>query len=505
MSSPILSREQIRAYDRDAIERCHVPGLILMENAGRGAAEIIAERAEGRVVIVAGRGNNGGDGFVVARHLAAGGDEVEVLLLGERDGVAGDARQNLDAWVGLGGSLVELGDDLTPLEEALASADLAVDALFGTGLTRPLEGRYAAAVEALNRAACPVVALDIPSGIDADRGAVLGVAVEAVATITFAHLKAGLVQGAALRHIGSLYQVELGIPDDEVLAKVGAVARVIGEEEVARALGQRPPDSHKYSAGSVLVVAGSAGKTGAALLAGRGALAAGAGMVTLATWPEAVPSLEGRVLEMMTLALDEADLPACLDRALERRRAVAMGPGLGLDDRARRACEHVALGWEGPVVLDADAISVFAGRPEALRAAPGPRVITPHSGELARLLGTTSAAIEDDRLAAAATAAERTGATVVLKGHRTIVASGTRRDVCMIGHPVLATAGSGDVLAGVVAALLVGADPHEAACAAVYLHALSGDRWHERVGADRGMTAGEIAAGLPDAIASFQA
>lgn len=507
-TTPILSVDQMRAYDAHAIEQLGIPGVVLMENAGRGAAEIVASRAgEGPVVIVAGRGNNGGDGFVMARHLAARGVATEVFLMGPADEVGGDAEVNLESWRQLGGALTVLDDDLSPLEEALADATWAVDALFGTGLSRPIEGRWAEAVRLLNDAASPVVAVDIPSGVHGDHGGVLGIAVDADITVTFAHLKSGLVQGRGATRIGELFVVGLGFPDDAVLTKVGWTAAAITPAEVATTLGQRSPDTHKYQAGSVLVVAGSEGKTGAALLAAQGALRAGAGLCTIATWPEAVASLERRVVEIMTAPLDPDHLATSLEAALERRRAVAIGPGLGTDARATDLVERVALGWDGPVVLDADAISCFAERAEELRGAKGPRVITPHAGELARLLGTTSAEVERDRFAAAREAAEATEATVVLKGHRSVVASPSGElGVCMAGHPVLATAGSGDVLTGVVAAMLAGPPAADAAArAAVYLHARAGERWHERRGADRGLLAREIADALPAVMAELVA
>ncbi|HZO11604.1 MAG TPA: NAD(P)H-hydrate dehydratase [Polyangiaceae bacterium] len=508
MSDVILTREQMRAYDAHAIDACKVPGVVLMENAGRGAADIIAQESKGAVTIVCGRGNNGGDGLVVARHLMTRGFEVRVLLAGEPDRVRGDARANLDAFVGLGGAVTSLsaspGDDLKPLHEALETASFGVDALFGTGLDRPLEGRMLEIVAALNEASCPIVALDIPSGLDANTGAVLGDAVCADLTITFGAYKPGLLQGEAANHTGVIELVELGIPDAGILDHVGCDTRFIVDDDVRDALGTRAPDTHKYRAGSVLVVAGSTGKAGAALLSARAALRAGAGIVTVATWPEVADRIEGRIEEVMTARLDRDSLEGSLEAALDRRNAVAIGPGLGLDESARRVSERLLLGFGGPLIADADAISHFAGRPEELRAAAGPRVLTPHSGELARLLGVTSRDIEADRFAAAREAAKRTGQVIVLKGRHTLVASSEGMHVCRLGNAVLATAGAGDVLTGIVGALLCSsASAHDAACAAVHLHALCADRWREGVGADRGLLAGDLAEGLPDAIASL--
>jgi hydroxyethylthiazole kinase-like uncharacterized protein yjeF len=338
---------------------------------------------------------------------------------------------------------------------------------------------------------------------DADTGAVLGCAPHADVTVTFAHLKAGLVQSAGARHAGDIEVVDLGIPDASILDEVGYLAIAIDSDDVADTLGERAFDVHKYTAGNVLIVAGSQGKTGAAWLAAEGALRSGAGLATIATWPDAVDSLEQRVREAMTFRLDPKNLEASLAVALERRAVVAVGPGLGLSAEAREVT-HALLAWEGPVILDADAITHLAEQTDLIKKSAGPRVLTPHSGELGRLLGITSGEVEADRFAAASRAAAATGATVVLKGPHTIVATpGQTTEICLAGHAVLATAGSGDVLTGIVAALACGSPVHDAACAAVYLHAISAERWHQRVGADRGLLASENAAEIPRSIASM--
>ena len=502
---PILTREQMRAYDAHAIDNCHIASLVLMENAGRGAAEVIAEQVtDGPVVLVCGHGNNGGVGLVGARHLLAASLDAEVYVLGEREAIAGDARINLEALIGLGGNVHFLGDDLEPLRTALIGANIAVDAIFGTGLTREVAGPQAHAIELLNDALSLVVALDMPSGIDATTGAVLGKAIEADTTVTFGHLKTGLIQGPGAKLAGNIEIVDLGMPDADILSAVGQTATAIDADDVNDTLGDREVDYHKYHAGSVLVIAGSLGKTGAALLTANAALRAGAGIATIASWPAAVDSIERRVGEVMTARLDPSDLELSLSAALDRRAAVAIGPGLGLDDDARRLTDAIALGWSGAVVIDADAIVHLAGRPEALRDAPGARVLTPHAGELAQLLGKTSAEIEADRFAAAREAAAATNATVVLKGNNTIVATQHTIEVCLAGNPVLATAGSGDVLTGIVAAILCHAPAHDAAAAGVYLHALAADRWRDRVGADRGMVASDISDELPAAVAAVR-
>jgi ADP-dependent NAD(P)H-hydrate dehydratase / NAD(P)H-hydrate epimerase len=523
----VLSRDQIRAYDRYAVERCGVPGLVLMENAGRGAAELIAgwlAPGPGRspgcgcwtepgrpapaapVLLVCGRGNNGGDGFVVGRQLRARGFEVSAVLVGAVEQVGGDARHNLDAYLGVGGALQLLGDgpdELSGLREAVARAGLVVDALFGTGLDRPIAGLAAEVIAIVNQAAALVVALDIPSGIDADTGRILGSAVRAAHTITFARHKVGMLCGPGADHAGRLHLVGLGLPDAAIVAAVGHVAQLVDRAAVGRALGRRAPSSHKYASGTVLVVAGRPGKVGAALLCARAALRAGAGLVTIGTWPAAADALDSQVEELMTARIDPARIEETLREALVKRDAVAIGPGLGLDEPARELCERVVLGFAGPAVVDADAITHFAGRAESLRSAAGPRVLTPHAGELGRLLAVTAAEIETDRLGTARRAAAATGHTVVLKGRNSIVAAPDGRAfVCTRGSAVLATGGSGDVLTGMIGALLCCApSPPEAALGGVYLHGLAAELWSEQRRADRGLVASDLTALLPDAIA----
>jgi NAD(P)H-hydrate epimerase len=576
---PVLTRAQMRAFDRYAIESCHVPGIVLMENAGRGAADVISAMIEAQrparpalghdrrvqplplladsaapgpavaaappaetsprraaadafaararafpvrhvkgpgqpatypldacVVVVCGAGNNGGDGFVVARHLLARGAEVEVFLAGSSEKVTGESRINHDAYIDLGGTFTELphGAPLSPLEESLGRADLVVDALFGTGLDRPIHGHLAEVIATINRAGARCVALDIPSGLDADSGAPLGIAVQADDTVTFGHLKIGLLTPEGARLAGNIHVVDLGVPDPPILAQVGHVAEVIRRAHVGSFLLPREPNVHKHQAGDVLVVAGSAGKVGSSLLAASAAMRAGAGLATICSWPDAIEALESRVVEIMTACIDPGRIEASLDEALARRTAVVVGPGLGLDERARAAVDHVVLGWDGLKVVDADAITHFVGRSEALASARGQCILTPHPGELGRLLGKSGRAIEQDRFGTVREAVARTRAIVVLKGARTIIATpDDRMFISMAGNPALATAGSGDVLSGIIAALACSMSPVQAACAGVLIHGLAGDLWLARTGSDRGMLAGEIAEAVPGILAAL--
>ena len=504
---PVLSRAEMRAFDAQASAACCVPSLLLMENAGRGAADVIAAElgAKGaRVVIVCGAGNNGGDGFVVARRLLTLGHAPRVYLLVKAERLKGDALGNYRSFVGVGGNVVELEpNQLSLLAGALEGASAVVDAVFGTGLDREITGFMRYAIEFMNGARCPVFALDTPSGIDADTGAVLGVAVRARTTITFAHPKLGLLTPSGLEHAGSMRTVDIGVPDTG-LAQIGYSAEIVEAADVRAAIAARAVSTHKGSAGRVVVIAGSPGKIGAALLAARGALRAGAGLVTIAAFPETAALLDQRVLEMMTARIDPARIEASLDELLERADAVAIGPGLGMDANARRIVDHVVLRVHKTKVVDADAISHFAGRAEALRGAPGEVVLTPHSGEMARIVGGTAAQVEADRFGTVARAVALTGCVVLLKGHRTLVGAPEERvAINVTGSNVLATGGSGDVLSGVLSAFGVHLDARRAAYSAAYVHGLAGER-RALHGVDRGVLASEIADEVPFALGALR-
>jgi NAD(P)H-hydrate epimerase len=501
---PVLSRAEVRELDRRATAEAQVPSLELMERAGHGATELLVTRFPGAraVVVVCGAGNNGGDGFVVARKLRAHGKIAQVFLLGEVARLRGDALTNARALTDAGGSFSCVSEDALPeLERALAAADLVVDALFGTGLDRDLVGLPRAAVERMNAVSAPKLALDLPSGIDADTGVPHALAVRATVTATFAEAKRGLFTPSGSEHAGEVRVVSLEIPP-ELAERVGYTAFALDAGDIAPAIPRRGPASHKGTSGRVLILAGSPGTVGAGLLVAEGALRTGAGLVTLAGQPTTAAIYENRVLEAMTARLDPSEPEASLAPLLARADVVALGPGLGLDAFARRVVEHVALRWPGLVVLDADALTCFEGRPEALAAAQGQRLLTPHPGELGRLLGTSAAGIEADRFGAVERAAARTGQTVLLKGAFTLVAApGERVAVNPTGHPLLATGGAGDVLCGVLAALLVRSTPYRAACAGAYLHGLAASELARERRVDRGVLAHEVAAQVPVALA----
>lgn len=485
---PVLTREQMRAFDAHAIKDCKVPSLLLMENAGRGAADVIERQlfsgsAVGRrIVVVCGTGNNGGDGFVVARHLMGRGADVRVWLAGDPKKETPDCKAMHAAYKGIGGKFAE----------KLGPADLVIDALFGTGLDRPITGALAQVIETLNAADAPVAALDVPSGLDTNTGVPLGKCIEATLTVTFAHLKLAHVTGSGAALSGPVHVVDIGVPP---WLSSDAAAMLAEASDVRAVLEKRPIDTHKYRAGHVALLAGSPGKTGAALLAAQGALRGGAGAATVIT--SAADVLEARIPEVMVQRLD----PKTLGAALEKKKAALIGPGFGTDDATRKVAEQVLKSFKGPIVADADAFTLFAGKPKAFAAARHGVVLTPHSGELGRLIGRDD--VDADRFEAAKEAAKKTGAVVLLKGAYTVVAS-PEGDVVVTGSgsPALATAGSGDVLAGLVTALACTLPPFEAAWVGAFLHGVAGTAWAKEHG-DRGMLAGEIAGELPSVIGAL--
>jgi NAD(P)H-hydrate epimerase len=494
---PLLSRAQIRAFDAHAIQACAVPSLLLMENAARGATEVLVSHLLGgqargkRVVLLCGTGNNGGDGFAIARRLLVLGAVPSVVFLGEAAALTPDAQTNLDAYRGVGGAVTSTLD-----RSLLAAADAIVDAIFGTGLSRPVTGALADAIAALAPFRDRVLAVDVPSGLDAERGVVLGACVRAAVTATFAHWKLGLATPIGADYTGRIVVCDIGVPAG-LVAAVGASGDLIEASDVRAWLPARPKTSHKYTSGHVGVLAGSPGKVGAARLVARGAHRAGAGAVTVATWEGGE---DGEWLETMTSPLRRSSIAVDVEALVARKAAIACGPGLGLDADAKLVVERV-LGSGVPVVLDADALTLFAGNAAAFAVAKR-CVVTPHTAEAARLLGVDVASVEADRFAAARTLAAQTRGVVLLKGAYTVVAEGPRLAVVGPGSVALATAGSGDVLAGAIAAMLAVMPPFEAACAGAYLHARSGE-WWEAGHADRGMMASDIADGIPGVVGAL--
>jgi len=515
---PVLSREQMRAFDADASGRGQVSSLVLMENAGRGAA-LLLEHLCGQAgrrshsdgsrstLVICGTGNNGGDGLVLARHALILGRSVKVLVVGDEQKFTAPARIEFEALRASGTevSLCVPESARAVLGGDLGSAEVVVDALFGIGLDRQLSPDFVAILALLNQASALRIALDIPSGLDADTGRVLGGAFRAHHTLTFVAPKLGLLTTTGSLHAGQIHVVPIGVPGP--LPESGSVqARWLECSDISRWLGPRSITAHKGSVGRVAIVAGSPGKIGAAFLSARGALRAGAALVTLMGLPKTTQIFAQRVTEEMTATLNPRDPEGSLREALTGMDVVVVGPGLGLGTTEKTLVRTILAEFPGNIVVDADALTHFSGRADELRAARGKLVLTPHPGEMARLLGTDVATIESDRFSAVARAVELTGHVVLLKGPRTIIgAPGHVPYINSSGSPVLATGGSGDVLSGVLGGLLLSLPPFEAAACAAFLHGQSGQLWSEATGADRGMLAREIADGIPKALASLSA
>jgi NAD(P)H-hydrate epimerase len=500
---PLVTAAEMRALDRHTIETLGVPGALLMELAGAAVAnEAEALRAPGAAVFVfCGPGSNGGDGLVAARHLHLRGVPVHVVACAGPGGWRGDAGDNARRLRAVGVPLH--GGDVAPAPGAVL-----VDALFGTGLARALEGPAAAALQRLRaaRPACRVVAVDLPSGLDADTGQPQGEAVAADVTVTIGLPKLGLALEPGRSLAGRVVVARIGIADEA--PGVALRAELWTRAAAARRRPARPRDGHKGRFGHVLVVAGSEGKTGAAALAGLGAARAGAGLVTLACPERTLPVLAARQSEWMTAPVPEAP-GGCFGRQAEKpvlelaaaRDVVALGPGLGRSDETRAFVRAVTRALANPLVLDADGLVAFEGGLAELRARSAPTILTPHPGEAALLLGATPAAVNADRPAAARRLAAETGALVVLKGAATVCAEpGGALLVNPTGGPALASGGTGDVLTGVIAGFLAqGLAPRDAAGLGVFAHGAAADRLAERHG-PAGVLAGEVAGALPDAL-----
>ena len=493
---PLYGAEGMRAVDAWAIREQGVPSLELMEAAGGAVAEAVAGLSpQGTVRIVAGKGNNGGDGFVAARLLAALGFEVEVLLLWPAEELRGDAAANLAR---VGAELA--GEDL---DSRLAGSGAVVDAIFGTGFAGEPREPARAAIEAVNRCGAPVVACDIASGVDASTGEVAGIAIEADITVSFHAAKVGQRVAPGKWHTGELVVAPIGIPAGAPSAPRGGTI----EASVLALLPRRGPRSTKFSSGQVAIAGGSRGLTGAVRMSALAAIRAGAGYATVAVPADLELVYEQGQPEVMSVGCPGGD--GCLApasrkavlRTFERAAAGVLGPGLGRDPGSLELAREVALEIEAPLVIDADGLNAFAGRVGDLAARPAPTILTPHAGELGRLLGCESADVDAHRLARAGEAAAAANAVVVLKGDDTIVCDGDRLAVNAVSAPALATAGSGDVLSGMAAALLArGLEPFAAAAAAVFAHARAGREATLRVGLAESVIATDVIAAIPAAL-----
>lgn len=491
---PLHDAAGMRAVDRWAIEERGVPALELMETAGGAVAAAVTELSfDGPVVVVCGKGNNAGDGLVAARRLAETGFEVEVLLLWAAADLSGDAAANLRRFPD---AREIVADDL---DQVLAGSGVVIDAIFGTGFSGAPRDPAAAAIEAINRCGTRVVACDIASGVDASSGEVEGLAVEADLTVSFHAAKLGHLIAPGKSHTGELRVAPIGIPDG---APQPAAAGVIGESALdlppARAAG-----STKFTSGQVVIAGGSRGLTGAVCMTAQAAIRSGAGYATVAVPADLEPIFEQKLTEVMSVGCPGGDgllgpdsAPALL-RAFEGAAAGVLGPGLGRDPASLELARRVAIEIEAPLLIDADGLNALSGDLERVAGRAAPTVLTPHSGELGRLLERSSEEVSAHRLDAAREAARRAAAIVVLKGDDTIVTDGDRVAINALSAPALATAGTGDVLSGITAALLARCrEPFGGVCAAVLAHARAGRDAARRIGAAESVIATDVIASI---------
>ncbi|MHB0914405.1 MAG: NAD(P)H-hydrate dehydratase [Thermoleophilia bacterium] len=512
-SLPLYTAAQMQKTDAAAIRGLGIPGVVLMERAGMAVAEYLLEHYCGHhcFVVLAGKGNNGGDGFVVARHLADAGMAVQVFAVAAAREYGGDAAINLKI-LGKLGVKVTHAPSAAVLRRALSGDCVIIDAVFGTGFSGEPRGKAAEfirlAATAAVRDLVPVVAVDIASGVNASTGEIADRCLPARATVTFHAPKLGHFIAPGSYLTGDLILADIGIPAD---AAVAANHFLTDSEAVAAMLPPKMEYDSKFSVGRVLVAGGSRGLTGAACMAAEAALRSGAGVVTAAVPASLNDIFEQRLLEVMTLPLADngsghltAGSSAGLLEAAAGFDAVAVGPGVGRDPECLRTVADFVKKTAVPAVIDADGINAFAGKAGLLKRRLAPTVLTPHDGELARLMGNAPSAAAGGRLAAAREAARRTGAVVLLKGSATIITDGTVTLVNPTGNPGLATAGSGDVLTGIIAALLAkGLEPLDAAAAGALLHGTAADEAAEDVGIDN-LIASDLLEYLPEAFAKIE-
>jgi len=513
----VVSSEQMRELDRKTIERFEIPGEVLMERAGAGVAEVVrflsrsAGYGDGPVLLLAGRGNNGGDAFVAARVLKEMGFQVETWLASGADGVTGDALTHLSRMKSAGITLYELPTmaEWDDLDGFPIHAGVVVDGILGTGISGPARGPAAGAIRAVNAFGERnlVVSIDVPSGLNSDTGVAEGDAVFADVTVTMGLPKRGLIDPRGVDHVGSVEVVDIGIPV-ELTGAIETETELVTPYDLGGLLPRRARSSHKGTFGHVLIVGGAPGSAGAAARAARAATRSGAGLVSVFAPPAVAQTIAGIVPEAMVHASPAAtaagslpgDAVARWSRGLPEFDAVLVGPGLTTGEESRRLTESVLHASRVPVVVDADGVNVLAGRVGTLKGLSCPLILTPHPGEMARLRGkgVTAADIQANRFGTARAMADETGAVVVLKGAGTVVAAPEKPlAVNLTGNPGMATGGMGDVLGGVLVGLLAqGLAPFDAARMAVYLHGRAGDfaSWH---GSQYGTISDDVIEELP--------
>ena len=513
----LVTAQEMQQIDKITIDTFGIPGQVLMENAGRGALDMLKrycpDLASKKVGILAGRGNNGGDGFVMARYLAQMGVAVKVFLFAPRDKVRGDARTNLTLLGKLEQAMAETiiidipdSGTFSNRRDLVLDHDLFVDALLGTGLASDVRGVFKEVIETVNISRKPVFSVDIPSGLDADTGRKKGVCIQAFATATFGLAKIGLILDNHFS--GSVETIDIGIPPF-VIEKVAPTVHGLETPMIQHIAGPREPDAHKGSFGHLLVLPGSPGRTGAAALCANAAMRCGTGLVTLGIPKCLNPSMEPQVCEAMTLPLDNDEngclsADTCLEaaaQALSGKSAIAMGPGLGTGRGTAELVEKMVKQAGIPLVLDADALNCIAQKPDVLKKKQAPALVTPHPGEMARLMGTTVHDIQKNRITAAKEFAGRFDVVVLLKGAKTVIAlPGGEIFINTTGNPGMASGGMGDVLTGIAAGFAAqGFSLEEAALAGAYLHGTCGDVLARRK-AGFGYLASDMVSAIPEVV-----
>jgi NAD(P)H-hydrate epimerase len=509
----LVTANEMQQMDRRTIESFGIPGRVLMENAGRGATRFFFEQFSNlknkRIGVIAGRGNNGGDGFVIARYLAQSGVAVQVYLLAANNQVRGDAAANLDLLKPLEIPLIEIPDEnsFSAHQSDMADLDIWIDAILGTGLKSDVKGYFQTVIDFINALNKPVFAVDIPSGLNSDTGQPCGTCIRASATATFGFAKTGHMTYPGAGCTGELKIVDIGIPP-YIVETVGPKQFFLTADLIKSYLKPRVEDAHKGTTGHLLVVAGSPGKTGAASMTSISALRAGAGLVTLGIGQSLNAVLEAQMLEAMTVPLPESRDGALgesafntIQKLMSGKKCLAIGPGLGQASETRKLVRKIIKESQIPVVVDADGINNLAGQVQILKSASVPIILTPHPGEMARLLDVDVGKIQQDRINCARNVAVDLNVHVVLKGARTVIAHPDGRIfINATGNAGMASGGMGDVLTGIIAGQIVqGFSPESAAHVGVYLHGAAADSLAQSIG-PYGYLAGEVMRAVPGEI-----
>ncbi len=509
----LVTASEMQEMDRRTIEDFGIPGMVLMETAGRGATRFFLEQfpdiENQRVGVIAGRGNNGGDGYVMARYLKQRGVFVKVYLLATASRVQGDAAANLKFLKPLDIPLVELSNEtsFSKHQSEMAGLDVWIDAILGTGLKSDVSGFFKTVIEFINGLDKPVFAVDIPSGLNSDTGQECGTCIRAKATATFAFAKTGHLIYPGTQYTGSLNIVDIGIPGPIVM-QVQPRQRLLTADLIQSYYPLRAPDAHKGTTGHLLVVAGSTGKTGAAAMTSMAALRSGAGLVTLGIAQSLNAIIESKALEAMTAPLPETQPGVVgesafklINHLMDGKKCLALGPGLGQAEETRRLVHKIVESSPIPLVIDADGINHLTGKTQILKGARAPVILTPHPGEMARLADTTTHNVQQDRIKCARDFSATYNVHVILKGAHTVIADPDGQVfINPTGNAGMASGGMGDVLTGIIAGLITqGIAPREACRVGVYLHGTAADSLAQKLG-PYGYLAGDVMAAIPGEI-----